>query len=64
MNNPGVELPTKDESEKTFSDRVFLRAYELWQREGCPHGRDVDHWVQAEREIAEEQRQTSGPKPK
>ena len=64
MNKMGVELPTKDETEKTFTDRVFLRAYELWQREGSPHGRDVDHWVQAEREIAEEQRQTSERKPK
>ena len=30
--------------------RIRERAYELWEREGCPQGRHVDHWVQAERE--------------
>ena len=30
--------------------RIRERAYELWEREGRPHGRDMDHWVQAERE--------------
>lgn len=27
------------------------RAYRLWQEEGEPHGRDKDHWDQAEREL-------------
>ncbi|MBI2480677.1 MAG: DUF2934 domain-containing protein, partial [Planctomycetia bacterium] len=27
------------------------RAYELWQAQGCPAGRDIDLWLQAEREI-------------
>jgi hypothetical protein len=31
---------------------VQQRAYELWEREGRPHGRDQAHWQQAEREIA------------
>lgn len=26
-------------------------AYTIWQREGCPHGRDLDHWLAAERQI-------------
>jgi hypothetical protein len=30
--------------------RIRERAYELWEREGRPHGRHLDHWVQAERE--------------
>ena len=30
--------------------RIRERAYELWEREGCPQGRHIDHWVQAERE--------------
>ena len=24
-------------------------AYELYQREGCTHGRDMEHWLEAER---------------
>jgi len=27
------------------------RAYEIWQAEGCPHGRALEHWLAAEREI-------------
>jgi hypothetical protein len=30
--------------------RIRERAYELWEREGRPHGRHIDHWMQAERE--------------
>jgi hypothetical protein len=30
---------------------VALRAYELWQQDGCPHGKDQEHWFQAEREL-------------
>jgi DUF2934 family protein len=31
--------------------RVRERAYQIWQREGEPHGRAGDHWAQAEAEI-------------
>ena len=34
--------------------RVRLRAYLIWEREGRPEGRDVEHWQQAEREVAQE----------
>ncbi len=27
------------------------RAYYIWEREGCPQGRDQDHWAQAVREL-------------
>ena len=29
------------------------RAYELFLADGSCHGRDVDHWLQAERELLE-----------
>ncbi len=29
------------------------RAYEIWEREGRPDGRDLEHWAMAEREIAD-----------
>jgi hypothetical protein len=32
-------------------EEIARRAYELWQRNGCPQGRDVEHWCQAEREL-------------
>ena len=34
--------------------RIQDRAHALWEREGRPHGRDAQHWSQAEREIAAE----------
>jgi len=35
-------------------DRIRRRAYEIWEREGRPHGRDWDHWVKAAEEIEAE----------
>jgi hypothetical protein len=32
--------------------RVRERAYEIWQNAGCPDGKSVEHWLQAEAEIA------------
>lgn len=32
--------------------QIAERAYALWEEEGCPHGRDVDHWLKAEAECA------------
>ena len=35
--------------------RISDRAYHIWLAEGRVHGRDPEHWRQAEREIAEEE---------
>ena len=24
-------------------------AYDLWRREDCPHGKDLEHWLKAEK---------------
>lgn len=32
------------------------RAYHIWLREGCPHGRDHEHWVKAQVELEAEAR--------
>jgi hypothetical protein len=31
---------------------IRKRAYEMWEREGSPEGRDKDHWADAERELS------------
>jgi hypothetical protein len=36
------------------TDRIRLRAYSIWEREGNPDNRHEDHWLQAEREILHE----------
>jgi hypothetical protein len=39
-----------DEQEKNA--RTQVRAYHLWEKEGRPHGRALDHWLEAERHEA------------
>ena len=34
-------------------DRVAERAYELYCEGGCEDGHDLDHWLQAEAELAQ-----------
>jgi hypothetical protein len=33
--------------------KIRRRAYEIWQSEGCPVGRDHIHWIRAEAEFRE-----------
>lgn len=30
---------------------IAHRAWEIWQKEGCPAGRETENWLQAEREL-------------
>ena len=39
---------------------VAQRAYEIWQREGCPEGRDMEHWLRAESELGTASELTGG----
>jgi len=34
------------------SEAVRARAYELWENQGCPDGRDLDYWLEAERDLS------------
>jgi DUF2934 family protein len=48
--------------------RIRERAYEIWAREGYPHGKDAEHWQMAEAEITAESagvadRAAAGSKP-
>jgi DUF2934 family protein len=31
--------------------RIRERSYQLWEQEGRPEGRHLDHWLQAEQEL-------------
>ncbi|WP_207747543.1 DUF2934 domain-containing protein [Pelagibacterium limicola] len=33
-------------------ENVRQRAYALWEQQGKPEGRELDHWKQAERELS------------
>jgi hypothetical protein len=32
-------------------DQLRNRAYQIWERKGRPQGRDLEHWLEAEREL-------------
>jgi hypothetical protein len=36
-------------------EAVARLAYALWQEHGCPAGTDVEDWLQAERELSQQQ---------
>lgn len=52
-----LEAETEDTSQveaegtKRIQQRIQERAYELFVEGGCEHGRDVEHWLQAETEL-------------
>lgn len=49
---PGVDkAEVRREDDTGLIEAVRRRAYELWQQEGYPIGREMDHWFQAEQEM-------------
>jgi hypothetical protein len=46
------------------SEEVRERAYRIWESEGKPHGRDLEHWLQAERELSADTGSPTGEKKK
>ena len=36
------------------SQDIGARAYEIWEKEGRPHGRDWAHWFEAERMLRQQ----------
>ena len=45
-------MPETEPSAETQRQQIAKRAYALWEQEGRPDGRDLDHWLQAEAELA------------
>ena len=44
------DRPAKFSSDLVLRDQIEKRAHEIWLAAGCPHGNDLSHWLQAERE--------------
>jgi hypothetical protein len=60
--NPDDPKPQQNAAgdvEADRQDRIRRRAYQIWEEEGWPEGRQVEHWTRAEREAAE----SAGPGP-
>lgn len=39
----------------TLKERIEKRAYSIWEQEGRPHGRSVEHWTRAKSEFIREE---------
>jgi len=44
-----VKQAQSSESTDHLSERIQKKAYELYEKRGCCHGRDYDDWYEAER---------------
>jgi hypothetical protein len=42
-------------------DEISAHAYQIYLREGCIEGRDMDHWLQAEAELRQRATETTNP---
>lgn len=42
------------------NEEIAERAYQIFERDGRSDGRDMDHWLQAERELRTEREQQAG----
>lgn len=42
-------------------DEIAQRAYEIFLQRGCPEGRDMDHWLEAETQLMASRQQASAP---
>jgi hypothetical protein len=51
MNSSTTPEDAADER-RPSQEEIARRAYEIWESEGSAHGRDQDHWRQAEGELA------------
>lgn len=38
---------------RRMKQEIKVRAHEIWEQNGCPSGRDLEFWLQAESEISE-----------
>jgi hypothetical protein len=54
-----------EQEEREREERIRLKAYQLWEEEGCPDGREDIHWDRATELIAIEDNQhlTTQPLP-
>jgi hypothetical protein len=49
--------PSSPRPKESRLDRISQRAHMIYERRGGQHGRDLDDWLQAEREIDAEDEQ-------
>jgi len=48
----------------TIDDAIRQRSYLIWKREGCPEGRNLEHWLQAKAELEAEPKPAKTRRPR
>jgi len=43
--------PLTQSSPEPTDEEIALGAYRVWLHEGCPHGRDREHWQKAREQL-------------
>jgi hypothetical protein len=51
MTESAVSDPETSESARRLDDAIAVRAYQIWENEGCPEGTGLANWLRAEEEI-------------
>ncbi|HUZ63672.1 MAG TPA: DUF2934 domain-containing protein [Acetobacteraceae bacterium] len=51
-----ADTDAEREAGESREARIRERAYAIWMEEGCPDGRQHEHWERAAREIGEEKK--------
>jgi hypothetical protein len=51
-------------SERDLFDEIARIAYELWEKNGCIHGCDIEYWCEAEKIVVSRAEPVSEEKPK
>jgi hypothetical protein len=46
--NPKTAGKKSSSSKESVHDKIARVAYELYEKSGCVHGKDVEHWIEAE----------------
>lgn len=47
-----TKAPAKKKVTKVTEEQIRARAYEIYEESGSQSGLDVDHWIQAEKELS------------
>jgi hypothetical protein len=51
---PAGATPPPTAKTEVSRERIAERAYEIWVQQGCRHGWDRQHWLEAERQLKAE----------
>jgi len=54
-------MATKTTQASPSHDQIAKRARELWERQGRPQGQDLQHWLDAERQLRGQAKPTGAP---